>query len=182
MISDRPQPHPVPLPAGGAWPAEFTTHRAGTGCPMCQNDFDAEDIGWGLLVRRGEVSNAYLWRSGQVRGYSVVIYTGRHVAEPTELNERDAAAFWRDVLALGRALEALYQPLKMNYLLLGNQIPHAHWHCVPRREAGIDPAPGGPLPFDMLDLGRQNEEQLQADTRALRQLLNAPHSRSGVRQ
>jgi diadenosine tetraphosphate (Ap4A) HIT family hydrolase len=139
---------------------------------MCQNDFDADDIGWGLLVRRGEVSNAYLWRSGQVRGYSVVIYTGEHVAEPTELDEQAAAAFWRDVLALGRGLEALYQPLKMNYLLLGNQIPHAHWHCVPRREAGTDPAPGGPLPFDVLDLGRQNEEQLQSDARALRQLLN----------
>jgi diadenosine tetraphosphate (Ap4A) HIT family hydrolase len=182
MTSDRPQPHPVPLPAGGAWPADFTTHRAGTGCPMCKNDFAAEDIGWGLLVRRGEVSNAYLWRSGQVRGYSVVIYTGGHVAEPTELDKRDAAAFWGDVLALGRALEALHQPLKMNYLLLGNQIPHAHWHCDPRREAGFDPAPGGPLPFDMLDLGRQNEEQLRADARALRQLLNDPGSRSGVRQ
>ncbi|MEU7082143.1 MULTISPECIES: hypothetical protein [Streptomyces] len=35
---------------------------------MCTNDFTADDIGWGLLVRRGEVSNAYLWRSGQVRG------------------------------------------------------------------------------------------------------------------
>ncbi|MER5430280.1 hypothetical protein [Streptomyces sp. NPDC002588] len=78
-------------------------------------------------------------------------------------------------------MEALYEPLKMNYLLLGNQIPHAHWHCVPRREAGTDPAPGGPLPFEVLDLGRQDEEQLQADTRALRQLLN-PTGRSGVRQ
>jgi hypothetical protein len=35
-------------------------------------------------------------------------------------------------------------------------------------------APGGPVPFDVLDLERQNEEQLQADARALRQLLNYP--------
>ncbi|MGW0867054.1 HIT family protein [Streptomyces sp. NPDC002611] len=109
---------------------------------MCANDFAADDIGWGLLVRRGVVSNAYLWRSGQVRGYAVVIYTGRHVAEPTELDEGEAASFWRDVLALARAVEAFYEPLKMNYLLLGNQIPHAHWHCVPRREAGTDPGSG----------------------------------------
>jgi hypothetical protein len=34
----------------------------------------------------------------------------------------------------------------------------------------------------MLDLGRQNEQQLRADARALRQLLNDPGSRSGVRQ
>ncbi|MCQ9182414.1 histidine triad (HIT) protein [Streptomyces sp. IBSBF 2953] len=148
---------------------------------MCRNDFVADDIGWGLLVRRGEVSNAYLWRSGHVRGYAVVIYTGRHVAEPTELDEGEAAAFWRDVLVLGRAVEALYEPLKMNYLLLGNQIPHAHWHCVPRRGAGTDPAPGGPPPFDALDLGRQDEEQLQADARALRQLLHSS-GRPGVRR
>ncbi|MFC8536631.1 HIT family protein [Streptomyces sp. NPDC057249] len=163
-------PHPAPAPSG-AWPENFTSHRRGTDCPMCANDFAADDIGWGLLLRRGEVSNAYLWRSGQVRGYAVVIYTGRHVAEPTELDGETAAAFWRDVLTLGRALEAFYEPLKMNYLLLGNQIPHAHWHCVPRSEAGTDPAAGGPLSFDVLDLGRQNEEQLQADARGLRRLL-----------
>lgn len=181
MIPGPPQSHSARSPAGSVWPADFTAHRIGADCPMCQNDFDAGDIGWGLLVRRGEVSNAYLWRSGQVRGYAVVIYTGRHVAEPTELDEGEAAAFWRDVLVLGRAVEALYEPLKMNYLLLGNQIPHAHWHCVPRREAEADPAPGGPLPFEVLDLGRQDEEQLQADGRALRLLL-PPSGRPGVRR
>ncbi|MFE1190040.1 HIT family protein [[Kitasatospora] papulosa] len=179
-MPDHAQPRPTPAPTG-AWPENFTDHRYGTNCPMCTNDFTADDIGWGLLVRRGEASNAYLWRSGQVRGYAVVIYTGRHVAEPTELEEGEAAAFWRDVLALGRAVEALYEPLKMNYLLLGNQIPHAHWHCVPRREVGTDAAPGGPLPFEVLYLDRQDEEQLQADARALRQLLN-PAGRSGVRR
>ncbi|WP_031066084.1 HIT family protein [Streptomyces sp. NRRL F-5527] len=180
-MPDHAKPRPAPAPSG-AWPENFTGHRRGTNCPMCANDFAADDIGWGLLVRRGEVSNAYLWRSGQVRGYAVVIYAGRHVAEPTELDEGEAAAFWRDVLALGRAVEAFYEPLKMNYLLLGNQIPHAHWHCVPRREAGTDPAPGGPLPFEVLDLGRQDEEQVQADARALRQLLADADGRSGLQR
>lgn len=180
-MPDHAHPHPAPAPSG-AWPEDFTRHRRGINCPMCANDFSADDIGWGLLLRRGEVSNAYLWRSGQVRGYTVVIYTCRHVAEPTELDEGEAAAFWRDVLALGRAVEALYEPLKMNYLLLGNQIPHAHWHCVPRRENGADPVPGGPLPFKALALGRQDEEQLQADARALRQMLADADGRSGVRR
>jgi diadenosine tetraphosphate (Ap4A) HIT family hydrolase len=60
----------------------------------------------------------------------------------------------------------------MNYLLLGNAVPHAHFHCVPRREATVDPAPGGPLPFAVLDEGRQDEQGLQADSAALRALLN----------
>lgn len=51
---------------------------------MCGNDWTADDIGWGILLHRGEVSQSYLWRSGQVRGYSITIVTARHVAEPTE--------------------------------------------------------------------------------------------------
>lgn len=157
-------------PGPGAWPERFLDHRAGTDCPMCGNDPTADDIGWGLLLRRGEVSNAYLWRSG-TRGYSVLIYTGRHVAEPTQLDEQEAAAFWRDVLALGRALEKHYQPVKMNYLCLGNAVPHLHVHAVPRYEAGVDPAPGGPLRFAVLDNGRQDEHQLRADMEVLRRML-----------
>ncbi|GAA3368469.1 hypothetical protein GCM10020367_06940 [Streptomyces sannanensis] len=116
---------------------------------MCGNDYSADDIGWGILLSRGEVSNAYLWRSGQARGYCVVIYTGRHVAEPTELTEAEATAFWLHTLALGRAIEQHYRPLKMNYQLLGDAIPHAHTHVVPRYQD--DPAAGGPLPFTLLD-------------------------------
>lgn len=79
-------PRPAPAPAG-AWPEHFTSHRRGSDCPMYANDFAADDFGWGLLVRRGEVSNAYLWRSGRVHGYAVVISTGPHVAEPAERDE-----------------------------------------------------------------------------------------------
>ncbi|MFB7597629.1 hypothetical protein [Streptomyces sp. NPDC056160] len=134
-MPDHAHPHPTP---SGAWPENFTSHRGGTNCPMCVNDFAADDIGWGLLLRRGEVSNAYLWRRGRVRGYAVVIYTGRHVAEPTKMDEGEAAAFWRAVVPLGRAVETLYEPLKMNYLLLGNRIPlHAYSLTVPAVAARV---------------------------------------------
>ncbi|MFF0433880.1 hypothetical protein ACFYU9_16835 [Streptomyces sp. NPDC004327] len=38
-------------------------------------------------------------------------------------------------------------------------------------EADVDPAPGGPLPWNFLDDGRQDEVRLQADAAALRALL-----------
>ncbi|MFE4333283.1 HIT family protein [Streptomyces sp. NPDC056831] len=158
-------------PSTATWPENFLAHRAGRDCPMCRNDWQSDDIGWGLLLHRGEVSQSYLWRSGQVRGYAIVIFTARHVAEPTELSDEEAAAFWRDTLTLGRTLEQYYQPVKMNYLLLGNAIPHAHWHLVPRREAAQDPAPGAPVPFTLLDHGRQEEALLQRDATALRRML-----------
>ncbi|MFD8258650.1 histidine triad (HIT) protein [Streptomyces griseoluteus] len=136
---------------------------------MCAND--ADDIGGGLLLRRGEAANAYLWRSGRLRDYCVLIHRGApHVAEPTDLSEADAAAYWRDALALGRALTACYEPIKLN--ARQRHTPSAQPHLPPvRRSRRPDPAPGGPLPWDVLDGGRQDEENLQADTAALRELL-----------
>jgi diadenosine tetraphosphate (Ap4A) HIT family hydrolase len=37
----------------------------------------------------------------------------------------------------------VFESDKMNYSLLGNLIPHLHWHIVPRYWS--DPAPGRPL-------------------------------------
>ncbi|MFD3996130.1 HIT family protein [Streptomyces sp. NPDC058583] len=164
-----PLPRPPASPVGSAgWAEDFLHHRAGIGCPMCTNDYAADDIGWGILLRRGEVANAYLWRSGKVRGYCVLIHRGSpHVGEPTDLPPAEAAAIWRDTLALGKALTSYYEPVKMNYSTLGNVVPHLHTHVVPRYADGVDPAPGGPLPFMFLDGDRQNETRLQADATAL---------------
>ncbi|KOV22540.1 histidine triad (HIT) protein [Streptomyces sp. XY413] len=124
------------------------------------------------MLHRGEVANAYLWRSGRLRGYCVLIYLGApHVAEPTDLS--DADAYWRDTLGLGRALTAFYKPVKLNVSTLGNVVPHLHSHICPRYASDTDPAPGGPLPWDVLDNGRQDEAQLLADAAALRELLEA---------
>ena len=49
------------------------------------------------------------------------------------------------MLALGRAVEAVYEPVKVNYLILGNAVPHLHAQVLPRH--AFDPAPGQPLPF-----------------------------------
>ena len=42
----------------------------------------------------GEVSDAYLNRNDIQRGYTIVTWRGRHVAEPTELEPDEAAAYW----------------------------------------------------------------------------------------
>ncbi len=43
-------------------------------------------------------------------------------------------------------IEQVFAPCHMNYLLLGNLVPHLHVHLVPRYLD--DPAPGEPLPFE----------------------------------
>jgi diadenosine tetraphosphate (Ap4A) HIT family hydrolase len=38
-----------------------------------------------------------------------------------------------EINRVAAALAAVYQPAKMNYELLGNMVPHMHWHLVPRQ-------------------------------------------------
>lgn len=110
-----------------------------------------------------------MWRPGSIRGYTVALWKHAHVAEPTQLSDVEAAGHWLEVLRLGRALEQVYQPAKMNYETLGNNVPHLHTHIIPRPT--VDPAPIGPLPWTYLDDGRQDDGQLHADSTKVRQML-----------
>jgi hypothetical protein len=38
----------------------------------------------------------------------------------------------QEVSRVAEALARVFRPVKMNYELLGNQVPHIHWHLVPR--------------------------------------------------
>jgi len=109
----------------------------------------------GHRVRRsfcqGRYADVFLWRSGVVRGYAVAIWKHGHVAEPTQLPGDQAAGFWLETLRAGAAIERHLRPVKLNYLTLGNVLPHLHTHIVARYDD--DPAPGGPLPFAFLDEG-----------------------------
>ena len=64
-----------------------------------------DETEYGARFFAGEVSDAYLQKQNIQRGYSVVIWRGRHVAEPTELSEDEAAQYWREVLEAGRRIE-----------------------------------------------------------------------------
>lgn len=147
------------------WPAEFYEWRAGNGCPTCAEG-RPEETDWGVRFLTGEVSDAYLVRAGVQRGLSIVVWRGRHVAEPTELADHEAAAYGREVLRVGRALEAAFAPIKLNYDVLGNSLPHLHTHVVPRY--ADDPRPGWPFPFPDPEPGPVPAERLAAEVALLR--------------
>jgi diadenosine tetraphosphate (Ap4A) HIT family hydrolase len=135
---------------------------------MCEEG-RPDETSFGIRILAGDVADAYLQRVGIQRGYTIVIWRGRHVAEPTELTEEEAAAYWRELLAVGRALERYLAPVKLNYDLLGNSLPHLHTHVVPRY--ADDPRPGWPFPFPEDEPPPHPEAQLRADAEALRGLL-----------
>jgi len=73
----------------------------------------------------------------------VFVVLKRHAVELYELTASERAAQVEDVARVARALASVYQPVKMNYELLGHQVPHIHWHLVPR--LADDPEPRGPV-------------------------------------
>jgi diadenosine tetraphosphate (Ap4A) HIT family hydrolase len=55
-----------------------------------------------------------------------------HVREMTDLAAGDRARLLEVVLATEAALRELLAPDKVNLASLGNQVPHLHWHVIPR--------------------------------------------------
>jgi len=129
----------------------------GDDCPLCAaialtHDQDEH----GVTLVRTTSSLVRLSRNQRARGYCVVV-AGRHVVEPFDLPPAESRSFFEDVLATARALQRSCAPIKVNYQLLGNLIPHLHCHVVPRY--ADDGAPGGPLPlFDVAPVHLPDED------------------------
>src|SRR3954454_23005626 len=134
---------------------------------MCEQG-RPEETEYGARFFAGDVADAYLQRANVQRGYSVVVWRGRHVAEPTELSAEEASRYWLEVLDAGRRIEPCFEPVKLNYDVLGNSLPHLHTHVVPRY--ADDPKPGWPFPFPEAPHGVRDLAELRADVEALRAL------------
>jgi diadenosine tetraphosphate (Ap4A) HIT family hydrolase len=148
------------------WPEDWQARVEGTACGFCAEGRPQESR-VGLRIQAGEVSDAYLARRAMVRGYAVVIWRGQHVVEPHHLSAQEATKYHLEVLRVGAAIEWHFRPLKINYMTLGNGVPHLHTHVTARY--WDDPAPGGPLPE-----GPNYEvspHHLAADAEALRRML-----------
>jgi diadenosine tetraphosphate (Ap4A) HIT family hydrolase len=151
------------------WLVNYQEQLSGIGCPLCAEG-RPDEISDRIRFFSSEWSDGYLHLRGVQRGYAAVIWRGRHVAEPTELSDGEASAFWFDVLQIGRAMQLVYRPLKMNYQLLGNRIPHLHCLVAPRFLEDV--APGDPLPGS----GYHDfpEDAVRREVTMLRELLAQP--------
>jgi diadenosine tetraphosphate (Ap4A) HIT family hydrolase len=107
-------------------------------CPICSRPSRRPND----VVANLAVSWVTAGTNAPLPGYACVV-AKRHVVEPYELAERERAAFWEDCMLAARGLADLFQPVKMNYEIHGNTIPHLHMHLYPRY-AG-DPYEGGPI-------------------------------------
>ncbi len=76
------------------------------------------------------------------KGYSFVTLKW-HSEELHQLSSKDRTNFLQDMSNVAAALAKTFNPDKMNYELLGNGMPHLHWHLIPRYKT--DPLWGRPI-------------------------------------
>jgi diadenosine tetraphosphate (Ap4A) HIT family hydrolase len=81
---------------------------------------------------------AYLNEDQFFPGWTFLVLK-RHATELFHLDATERSQLIEAVSALARGLADAFKAVKMNYELLGNQLPHIHWHIVPRLRD--DPAP-----------------------------------------
>ena len=115
----------------------------GEDCPLCAElraPDEANDHGY--PVADLDMSRLRLATNQTVAGYCVLVCT-RHVREPFELGRQERTLYFEDLMRAGRAIEMVFGSIKLNFQILGNEVPHLHTHITPRYYG--DPAPGRPL-------------------------------------
>jgi len=152
------------------WPERFYALKRGDGCPLCAEG-RPDETRHGIRFFAGDVTDAYLHRGGVQRGLSHVYFRGRHVVEPTELTADESTRFWEELLVAAAAIEAVFAPVKLNYDILGNSVPHLHVHLVPRYAQ--DPRPEWPFPFPEEAPPPFPDDSVRADAQRLRDAAQA---------
>jgi diadenosine tetraphosphate (Ap4A) HIT family hydrolase len=107
-------------------------------CKACQGSWPREDH----FIADLSLSRAYLHDDQFFPGWTVVVFK-RHATELFHLAPTERILLMEDVSRIAKILAQVYEAKKVNYELLGNQLPHIHWHVIPR--LATDPAPLEPV-------------------------------------
>lgn len=107
-------------------------------CKACRHTWPRADH---FIADLG-LSKAYLHDDQFFTGWTVVVFQ-RHATELFHLAPTERIQLMEEVNTVAKALAQTYGAKKINYELLGNQLPHIHWHIIPRLTN--DPAPLEPV-------------------------------------
>ena len=152
-------------------------------CPFCRKLADLDALPPGEVVWRFPHGVALLGTWQYYQGYCLLI-ARRHATELSGLDAEERRAYLDEMCFLARAIEECFRPRKLNYELLGNQVPHLHWHLFPRRDDDPDARKPVWLALDRaerdaaerrrLETGPRDRAATAEDIRRRLQLLGAP--------
>jgi diadenosine tetraphosphate (Ap4A) HIT family hydrolase len=100
-------------------------------CPFCRKLAQIDALPPSELVWQFPNSVALLGPWQFFHGYCILI-SRRHATELYLLADAERRAYLDEMGLLAQAIAQAFAPHKLNYELLGNQVPHLHWHLFPR--------------------------------------------------
>jgi diadenosine tetraphosphate (Ap4A) HIT family hydrolase len=109
-------------------------------CSICQRIDEIELYPY--FVAELETGYVILGNTQFFRGYTL-FYCKPHAYELHELAPDFKMQFLIEMSAVAEAVFKCFEVKKLNYELLGNGMPHLHWHLFPRH--ADDPRPHGPV-------------------------------------
>lgn len=102
-----------------------------TDCPFCQKLDTLRELPDEEVVWQFPHSVALLGPWQFYQGYCILV-ARRHATELFHLEPAERRAYLDEMCLLAQAVGDAFRPHKLNYELLGNQVPHLHWHVFPR--------------------------------------------------
>lgn len=91
----------------------------------------------------GELPGRFVWRDDDVVAFLPIalLAPGHTLVVPIEpvdhwinVDPTLHSKLWAVAQTIGRALDAIYQPVKVGVLVVGEEVPHTHIHLVPFTE------------------------------------------------
>jgi diadenosine tetraphosphate (Ap4A) HIT family hydrolase len=145
--------------------------KVGTGCPMDAPRSEVNEH-WDRIATLG-ISSLYLAKNQTYRGHCQLVFDARHACRSDELSAQEWRSFCDDLFIAQRAILEVTRPDHINVELLGNVVPHLHWHLVPRCFG--DPRWGMPIwttPLSAMPETMLDESERRALINAIRAALS----------
>ena len=112
---------------GGAWSNRESWARRcrPEGCIVCTSGHP-----YGIIA---DLNHTWVTTDPEVAIFGYVCVISKvHAVEPFDLPDQ-GAAFWQEAMAVAQVVNRLYRPVKLNYEIHGNTLPHLHMHLFPRQ-------------------------------------------------
>jgi diadenosine tetraphosphate (Ap4A) HIT family hydrolase len=84
------------------------------------------------------LTRAYLFEDQFFTGWTVLVMK-EHLSELFDVPKDARGMLMEEVTHVAHTLAQVFEAKKINYELLGNQVPHIHWHLIPRLKSDPDP-------------------------------------------
>lgn len=104
-------------------------------CLYCQNNETQHNLM--IEVAKLRVSRLFIFKEQTYHGRCLVAYD-KHVDDINLLSDEERNAFMADVVHATRAMQKVFNPVKINYGAYSDTLSHLHFHLVPKYEGGPD--------------------------------------------